>query len=59
MLLFQNRSDTKADEILAGTSNSAAAFHLSGTVYASAAPLTIIARLPLRWSNTLTFGGTA
>ena len=60
VLLFQNRSDTKADEILAGTSNSAAAFHLSGTVYASAAPLTISAKIAIAVDvNTLTLGGTA
>ena len=52
ILLFQDRSDTKADEILAGTSSSNAAFNLSGTVYAFAAPLTIAPRLALRWMST-------
>ena len=60
VLLFQDRSDTKADEILAGTSNSNAAFNLSGTVYACAAPLTIGAKIAIAVDvNTLTLGGTA
>jgi hypothetical protein len=60
VLLFQDRSDTKADEILAGTSNSNAAFNLSGTFYACAAPLTISAKIGIALDvNTLTLGGTA
>jgi hypothetical protein len=60
VLLFQDRSDTKADEILAGTSNSNTAFNLSGTVYAAAAPLIIGAKIGIAVDvNTLTLGGTA
>ncbi len=60
VLLFQDRSDTKADEILAGTGNSSAAFNLSGTVYAFEAPLTISAHVAIAVDvNTLTLGGTA
>ena len=60
VLLFQDRSDTKADEILAGTSNSNAAFNLAGTIYAPAAPLTISAKVAIAVDvNTLTLGGTA
>jgi hypothetical protein len=60
VLLFQDRSDTKSDEILASTSNSNAAFNLSGTVYASAAPLIIGAKIAIAVDvNTLTLGGTA
>ncbi len=60
VLLFQDRNDTKADEILAGTSNSNAAFNISGTIYAPAAPLTISAKIAIAVDvNTLTLGGTA